>query len=179
MVWRSGRTCLEDLRSRAGGSGRWQRGAIFKVSISDVCKALARRSAIGIAAALPKSGRPARRSGGDLNSRIAHVTFSPTWLNGRRPGPAWIVPRNQLSNSDRARRQGQKNTCSGVPRVCADVAYITRQSTHASDGRFYAPPLTVRSSAIGPHHFLQTYSLEAQLGRLLTRDKFLRLYVRL
>jgi hypothetical protein len=90
------------------------------VTISYICKTLAHR--VIAAAAVPKSRRPGRRSGRDLDARIAHMTFSPTWLSGRGPVPVCVVPRKRVGDSDRPSHQYQN--CSSAPRMPTEIAFF-------------------------------------------------------
>src|SRR3712207_1659117 len=64
MAWRSGQSYSGDLRERVlaavdGGVGAYAAAPLFRVSVSYIYKALARRRRTGEAEARPRSGRPA------------------------------------------------------------------------------------------------------------------------
>jgi transposase len=82
MGWVSGQAYSDDLRARVlaavdRGGRVYEIAPLFEVSVSYIYKALARRRRYGIAAALPKTGRPGRKLDRHLEALTAFVAKHP------------------------------------------------------------------------------------------------------
>jgi transposase len=78
MGWVSGQAYSDDLRGRVlaavdRGGRVYEVALLFEVSVSYIYKALARRRHLGIATALPKTGRPGRKLDRHLDALAAYV----------------------------------------------------------------------------------------------------------
>jgi hypothetical protein len=174
MVWRSGRTCLEDLR--AGGSGRWQRGAIFQGQyyhrrLQGTCAAQRDRHRGGIAEKRTSRPRPQFRN----RPRNLLADWG-EWSKAGRGMNCTSQPTGRLRPRAASRSKEHLLRCpEGVRGCCVYHAAVNprlgrpipRAVLDRTVNGNLSPPLSADCG------------LEAQLGHLLSRDKLLKQYVRL
>ncbi len=179
MVWRSGRTYSEDLRARAGGSGRWQRGAILQGQyfrcLQGACAAAGRSASRRHAE--KRTSRPQVRLRPRFQDRPCNLLAD--FVEWPKSGPGMdraSQPGERLRPPMASRSEKHLLQCPAGSRGCCIY--------HAAINTRLRAPITravLDRTASGnfPHHFTPSCGLEAQLDHVPTRDKLLKLHVRL